>query len=334
MSLTGRTYWKGVLAAGGSTAVPRWTLHPTPGVAELRGADPRRGRRGAASRRSAVPLRTVLLAAHAVVLAALAGEREVVVGYVAGAGSRPLPCPLTTEPVSWRELVRETHRAESELLRYADFPVDDLRRELGVTGPSFETVFDPAGERRRRVGVPLQVGDPRPGGRAVLRLRYRTDAVDAACAARVAGYHLAALALIAADPDAPHREQNLLSAEERRFQLEGLAGARRELPDRRFHELFEERVRRHPHAVAAVHGDREWTYGELNARANRIGRALLARGLRREGVVAVVTERDLDWMAAVIGGVQGRRGVPARRAALPGRADRHHAVAGGLHAWC
>ena len=49
-----------------------------------------------------------------------------------------------------------------------------------------------------------------------------------------------------------------------------------------------------------MHGGREWTYRELNARANRLGRALLARGLRREGVVAVVTERNLDWMAAVL----------------------------------
>ena len=55
----------------------------------------------------------------------------------------------------------------------------------------------------------------------------------------------------------------------------------------------------HPDAVAAVHGDRQWTYRELNARANRLARALLARGLGREGVVAVVTERNLDWMAAV-----------------------------------
>src|SRR5205823_11741872 len=52
--------------------------------------------------------------------------------------------------------------------------------------------------------------------------------------------------------------------------------------------------------VAGVHGERQWTYGELNARANRLGRALMARGLRREGVVAVVLERNLDWMAAVL----------------------------------
>src|SRR4029077_769110 len=74
----------------------------------------------------------------------------------------------------------------------------------------------------------------------------------------------------------------------------------RPLPDRRFHELFEQRVGLHPDAVAAVHGDRRWAYRELNTRANRLARALLARGLGREGVVAVATERNLDWMAAVI----------------------------------
>ncbi len=49
-----------------------------------------------------------------------------------------------------------------------------------------------------------------------------------------------------------------------------------------------------------MHRERQWTYGELNARANRLGRALLARGLCREGVVAVVLERNLEWMAAVL----------------------------------
>ena len=43
------------------------------------------------------------------------------------------------------------------------------------------------------------------------------------------------------------------------------------------------------------------SYGEVNARANRLARALRVRGLRREDVVAVVTERSLDWMAAVLG---------------------------------
>ena len=124
--------------------------------------------------------------------------------------------------------------------------------------------------------------------------------LDADAAAGSPAITSTALALIAADPQAEHDRQSLLSAEELRFQLEGLAGPRRERPDRRVHELFEQRVRAHPDAVAAVHGDRAWTYAELNARANQLGRALLARGLRREGVVAVVTERNLDWLAAVL----------------------------------
>jgi len=134
----------------------------------------------------------------------------------------------------------------------------------------------------------------------VLRLRYRTDLLDAERAARIAGYHLAALALIADDPAAEHARQSLLSADELHFQLDSLAGPRRKLPNRRVHELFEERVRAHPDAVAAVHRDRQWTYLQLNGRANQLARALLARGLSCEDVVAVVTERNLDWMAAVL----------------------------------
>jgi amino acid adenylation domain-containing protein len=281
----GQEYWRRVLVAGGSTVIPRWTLEPVPGVGECAVPLPGPG---------PVPSGT-LLAAHAVVLAALSGERDVVTGYVT-AGDRVLPCRLTTDPGPWRSLVSEAARAQDELLRHADAAVDDLRRELGVAGPSFTTLLDPsgdgdlAGDAVLRVGV---VGD-------ALRLRYRTDALDAAAAARIAGYHRTALALIASDPDADHHAQTLLSDEELRFQLDGLAGPRRELPDRRFHELFEERVAAHPDAPAAVHAGREWSYRELNARANRLGRALLARGLQREDVVAVVTERNLDWMASVL----------------------------------
>ena len=299
----GREFWRGVLAAGGVTAVPRWTLEPVAGVAEHEAVVP--DDLTAALRRLAstlaVPLSSVLLTAHAKVLAALSGDGEVTTGYVATGTASPLPCPLSIEPGTWRALLLASHRAESELLPHQDFPVDDLRRELALTGPSFETVFDPPGDGGDLAeDTVLRVGFAHHGGRLVLRLRYRTDVLDGDCAARIAGYHLAALALIAADPDAEHGRQSLLSAEEVHHQLEGLAGPHRDLPDRRFHELFEEQVRQHPDAVAAVHGDRQWTYRELNGRANRLARALLARGLGREGVVAVVTERNLDWMAAVL----------------------------------
>ncbi|MFE9865705.1 amino acid adenylation domain-containing protein [Streptomyces sp. NPDC005506] len=298
-----REFWRTVLLAGGFTAVPRWTLDPVTGVGEHEVAIPDDvvAALGRLADDLAVPLDSVLLAAHAKVLAALSGEREVATGYVTVEGGRPPPCRLATGPGSWRTLLLNAHRAVSDVLLHKDFPVDELRRELGLAEPPIETVFDLHGSGGEIAGdTVLWVGISQGGGRLVLRLRYRTEALDTDCAVRIAGYHLTALALVAADPDAEHARQSLLSAEELHFQLEELAGPRRGLPDLRFHELFEQRVAAHPDAVAAVHGEQQLTYRELNARANRVGRALLARGLRREGVVAVVTERNLDWMAAVL----------------------------------
>src|SRR2546425_10010965 len=79
-----------------------------------------------------------------------------------------------------------------------------------------------------------------------------------------------------------------------------LAGPSRKLPDRRAYEIFEDQAPARPDTIAALHGSRQLTYGELNARANRVARALLASGLTREGVVGVVAERNLDWMTAVL----------------------------------
>ncbi len=299
----GREFWCSVLLAGGFTALPRWTLDPVPGIGEHEARIP--DELVAALRRLAdelaMPLSSMLLTAHAKVLGTLSGEREVSTGYAAVEGRRPLPCRMTTEPHSWRAMLLETHRAELALLSHADVPVDDLRRELGLTKPLFETVFDVMADHGGEFAeeTVLWVSLLEHDG-LVLRLRYRMDVLDADCAARMAGYHVTALALIAADPDAEHKRQSLLSGEELQFQLHGLAGPRRKLPDRRVHELFEERVRAHPNAIAAVHGDRQWTYRKLNGRANQLARALVARGLCREGVIAVVTERNLDWMAAVL----------------------------------
>ncbi|MEU0397036.1 amino acid adenylation domain-containing protein [Streptomyces sp. NPDC006208] len=302
---TDREYWRGVLKAGGFTPAPRFTPHPVTGVGQYETPAPDHTVTGLLrlAGELAVPLSSVLLAAHAKVIAALSGEQEITTGYTTEGGTL-LPCRLTTAPASWRQLLHHTHQAAAELLAHQDVPAEDidaLRRELGLTGPSFETVFDPTGAGGDLTGdTALRVGIVHHDGRLVLRLCYRTEMLDAGSAARIAGYHLTALALIAADPDAEHARQSLLSDQELRFQLEQLAGPVRKLPSARVHELFEDRVRMHPDAVAAVHAERQWTYAELNARANTLARALLARGLGREDVVAVVTERNLNWLAAVI----------------------------------
>src|SRR5467141_3295556 len=91
----GREFWRGVLLAGGFIALPRWTLFPVPGVGEHEATIP--DELVAALRRLAnelaVPLSSVLLTAHAKVLGALSGEREVSTGYAMAAGPQ-WPCRL------------------------------------------------------------------------------------------------------------------------------------------------------------------------------------------------------------------------------------------------
>jgi amino acid adenylation domain-containing protein len=299
----GRAFWSEVLSGGGSTTIPRWAPAAAPGTADLEVTlpDSTRVALRKLAGRLAVPLGSVLLAAHARVLSALSGETEVVTGYVAGDGDRPLPFRLRTDAGSWQALVQDTAAVEAGLLAHRHAPVEELRRELGTAGPSFETVFDPTGAGGDLApGIVLEVAPAHHGDRLAVRLRYRTDVLDVDAAARVAGYHRTALEQLAADPEAEPGRSSLVSTEERRYQLEELGGPHRELPDRPVHELFEERAAAQPDAVAVVCGDRQWTYRELNARANRLGRALLARGVRREEVVAVVMERDLEWVAAVL----------------------------------
>ncbi|WP_100501082.1 non-ribosomal peptide synthetase [Geodermatophilus chilensis] len=298
-----RAFWREVLLAGGSTTVPRWAPEPVPGTTavEVPLSDATLVALRRLADRLAVPLGSVLLAAHARVLAALAGESGVVTGYVAGDGGAPLPCRLSVDTGSWRQLVRATASTEAALLAHRHADLDALRRELGTSRPSSEVVFDPIGVDGGLVrDVVLEVAPVHRGERLALRLRYRSDVLDAGAAARIGGYHRTALEQLAADPDADPGQAVLLSPEELALQLDGLAGPSRELPDRRVHELVEDQARRHPDDVAAVHGEQRITYGELDARANQVAHALLSRGLQPEDVVAVVTERDLDWLTAVL----------------------------------
>ncbi|WP_248958357.1 non-ribosomal peptide synthetase [Sphaerisporangium perillae] len=287
-------YWRDTLTAGGCTRLPRWSSGPA-------GEAARSFPLALRSPEAQEPTPALLLAVHAKVLAAVAGETTVATGYRPPRAAEALPCRITLHDGSWQELIAEARRAEEELLRHADFPVAALRRELGPAAQSFETVLDLGGgdpDEGDLGEIALRAEVDVPGGR--LRLRYRTDVLDEEYARRIAGYYQAALDLAVAAPAARHAERSLLSAQELRHQLDVLAGPPRDLPDRRFHELFEERVREHPAEVAAACGEQELTYAELNARANRIAWGLLGRGLAAEDVVAVAAERDLDWMAAVI----------------------------------
>ncbi|MFF3773099.1 amino acid adenylation domain-containing protein [Streptomyces sp. NPDC002232] len=284
----------------GWTPVPRWTTTPVPGVA-TRTVELPDGAAALLRRRAdelGVPPSALYLAAHAKVLAALSGESVVTLARMTAPG-RYAPCRVPVAPGTWRDLVGAAARAEQP---YGDGEGSRLHDLPGPTPRSRpRAAFDPDGHGPHLptdATLCLTVGTD--AGRPVLRLRFRTDTLDGDAGARIAAYHLQALRHLLTDPDARHDHQSLLSPAEIRFQVDGLSGPRRTLPDRRFHELFEDGARLHPDRAVAVHRGRRWTYQDLNVRANRLARTLLARGLRPEDTVAVVLPRDLYWMACVL----------------------------------
>lgn len=65
--------------------------------------------------------------------------------------------------------------------------------------------------------------------------------------------------------------------------------------------LFEQQVRLTPDAIAVVSGDISLTYGEVDARAERLAHGLVRRGVGPESVVAVALPRSPDSVVALLG---------------------------------
>ncbi|MDP9697084.1 UNVERIFIED_ORG: hypothetical protein J2X79_004668, partial [Arthrobacter globiformis] len=270
-------------AGAARTVIPRWARERRPGQGRIEVAVPedlRQGVRRLSDMLDATP-ESIWLAAHARVLQALSGETEVTTGCRDASGT--WPCELDLELGSWHALVSsarsrqvQAHAGRAGEPQAGRAPVSGTYEASGT----YEVVFGAGGDGGSGLagglvlGVSLRGGD---GGEG-LSVRYRRDVLDEDAALRIAGYHLSAVRHLVANPGSDPAEADLVGPGERRFQLEQLAGPGRSRPQRRFHELFEERVRQHPERIAAVQDGREWTYAELNARANRIARALDVRG--------------------------------------------------------
>jgi amino acid adenylation domain-containing protein len=66
-------------------------------------------------------------------------------------------------------------------------------------------------------------------------------------------------------------------------------------------ELFEEVAARRAEAVALVYGEEQVSYGELERRAERIGRRLRWAGVGVEEMVGVCMERSMEMVASMVG---------------------------------
>jgi amino acid adenylation domain-containing protein len=66
------------------------------------------------------------------------------------------------------------------------------------------------------------------------------------------------------------------------------------------HELFEERAAGAPTALAVTCGDQSLTYADLNRRANRLARALIAQGVRPDSRVVIFAERSVEMVVGLL----------------------------------
>jgi amino acid adenylation domain-containing protein/non-ribosomal peptide synthase protein (TIGR01720 family) len=141
------------------------------------------------------------------------------------------------------------------------------------------------------------------GSRLDGEIEYATDLFEAASIERLAGHYLRLLEAIAARPGQHLSELPMLSPAERRRLLEAWNATEVRFPqaDQCVHQLFEAQAARNPDAVAVVHGDRQLTYGELDARANRLANHLRARGVGPEALVGLCLERSVEMVVGLLG---------------------------------
>ncbi|WP_190019749.1 non-ribosomal peptide synthetase [Streptomyces hiroshimensis] len=290
----------------------------------------------AAGREARTPWSVALLAAVAAYLHGMTGAEDLTIGVpvtarlgaqsrnVPGMVSNTLPLRLHVDPAAGRTgLLRQVAARLGELLTHQRYPYDELRRDLRLLGTNeqlFGTVVNimPSGVETAFAGHDAvmttlaggPVSDlsitchPGPGGRG-LRIDFEASP-DRYSAAELAAHQRRFTGFLtrflAAPAGLPLARTDILTADERRTVL--AAGRTPELAGpvaaRTWPEMFEEQVRRTPHRPAVVSPAGSVDYAALNARANRLARALVERGAAPERLVAVALPRGPAALTAVI----------------------------------
>ncbi|MFF3256840.1 non-ribosomal peptide synthase/polyketide synthase [Actinacidiphila glaucinigra] len=287
------------------------------------------------ARASGVALPALLIGAAGLYVHRVAQVQDVVMGLTVTArkGSRvpgavasmaqvlPLRMGVAAR-MSVRELAREASARSRGVLRHQRYRYEDLQRDLKLArtgggrmvGPAIN--FLPDDRTMPRFGRCETTARTYLANGAVddltiliyerdagLRLDFLanpalyTEEENAAHQARFL-HLLTALARL--EPDAPIARLDLATPVEHHRMLVEWNDTTREVPLATLPELFQAQAARTPDATAVVFGDTRLTYTELNARANRLARLLVARGVGPEDRVAVLMDRSADLVVALL----------------------------------
>ena len=189
---------------------------------------------------------------------------------------------------------QKTHGNSEEFVRLA---VGESGAQLRSGGLQMESV---AIERQTaQFDLTLTVGEGPDG--LVGSWEYSTELFETDTIARWAESFSVLLEGIVSNPDISVSQLPILSASEygtlvREWNDTAVSFGASEC----IHELFEEQVRRSPQARAVVFEEEELSYGELNARANRLAHYLRELGVKPDERVAICVERGFEMIVGLL----------------------------------
>ncbi|WP_151484726.1 non-ribosomal peptide synthetase, partial [Streptomyces albicerus] len=131
-------------------------------------------------------------------------------------------------------------------------------------------------------------------------LQYATQLFDRDSAEVIATRFARVLEQLAADPGMCVGDVDVLSAGERQQLVVDVNDTGHDIPEATLTELFERQAAQRSDAVAVTCDGATRTYGELNSRANRLARHLVAQGVGPESVVGICLERSADLVVALL----------------------------------
>ncbi len=275
----------------------------------------------------------VLLAAWQTLLHRYSGQSDIVVGSavsgrtrseaerVVGYFSQALPMRTSFDgDPSFADVIRRVAETVFGAFDHQDVPLELLAlehaRATGRPASFFRSVLTMGAARNfalRLNGLEVEYVDREPSQTKfdltlypverddgiALSLFYRSDAYDAATAQRMLDHLLRVLEVVGEDRALPVSRIPLLGPAERAVLAEWNATAT-DRGDVGVLAMVEAHVTRAPDAVALRSGSEQLTYAELDARANRLARALIECGVRVADRVGIALDRSLDAIAAII----------------------------------
>ncbi|MFI8888635.1 amino acid adenylation domain-containing protein, partial [Streptomyces sp. NPDC053813] len=131
-------------------------------------------------------------------------------------------------------------------------------------------------------------------------VEYATDLYDPQTISTLTTRWTDLLEALTTRPEQPITHADILTTDERHQVLTEWNDTVHEVPDTTLPELFAAQAARTPDALALIDGGTELTYAQLDARANRLARLLVDRGVRPGGTVAVALPRSVELVVALL----------------------------------